>query len=203
MKRAAGTGLVMAIVAMLTFGPGFSSMALSDSKDQGPTGKSIVVEEAQKIKNDAPSFEVKIWTDDSKDSYKANETISFKFRANKDCYLKLLDMPPDRQAYCIFPNPWYPDPSGKIEKDKVYSIPGEEAKFRFRITGPGGLETIKAIATLDRPVQAMEQFTEQTRKGIVQIPQADLVMKSIRIELKSKDPNNWAESEMSFKVLDH
>ena len=203
MKRAAELGLVMAVVAMATLGPGFSSVAPGDPKDQGPKSKNILVEEVHKIRNDAPGFEIRLWTEENKDAFKPNDIITFKFRANKDCYLKLLDMPADMDAYYIFPNKWYPDPSGWIEKDKVYSIPSEDSRFRFRVTGTGGVETVKAIATLDRPVQALEPFREQVKAGIVQIPKAELVMKSIRIELKDKDQKNWSESELSFKILDH
>ena len=76
-------GLFIAVVATVTFGLGFSSVAKSDPKDQGPKAKNILVEEVQQIKNDDSSFEVKVWTEQSKDAFKPNDIITFKFRGAK------------------------------------------------------------------------------------------------------------------------
>ncbi len=203
MKSAGGICVLIAVVAAITFGWGFNSQALGQTKGKEAVPKRIAVEEAQAIKNDNPGFEIKVWTQDNKDTFKPNDTITFSFRANQDCYIRLLDIAPDGATTQIFPNQFHPDPSVKVEKDKVYTIPTEDSKFRFRVSGPGGTEFVKAIATLDRPVQTLEPFTDRAKQGFVQIPQAELVMKSLRLELKGADPKNWAESEISFQIIGH
>ncbi|MEW6350690.1 MAG: DUF4384 domain-containing protein [Thermodesulfobacteriota bacterium] len=203
MRRLSGVTVLIAVATAMTFGCGFASKALCQTQAKDPVPKRIVVEEAQAIKNDNPSFEVKVWTQDNKDSYKPNDTITFHFRANQDCYIRLLDIAPDQSTTQIFPNQFHPDAYVKVEKDKVYTVPTADSRFRFRVSGPSGTELVKAIGTLDKPVQALEPFKDQAKQGFVQIPQAELVMKSLRLELKGQDPGNWAESEISFQITGH
>ncbi len=203
MKRTGRTSVLIAVAAAMIFGWGLPPKALCQNKGQAPSPKTIVVEEARAIKNDNPGFEVKVWTQDNKDSYKPNDTITFHFRANQDCYIRLLDIAPDQSTTQIFPNQFHPDAHVKIEKDKVYTVPTADSRFRFRVSGPSGTELVKAVGTLDRPVQALEPFKDQAKHGFVHIPQAELVMKSLRLELSEKSPGNWAESEISFQITGH
>jgi len=157
--------------------------------------KQIVVE-ANEIRNPDSGFEIKLWTEDNKKTYVIKDTIAFKFKANRDCYVTLLDIGTDGTVYKIFPNKWHK--SSKVKKDRVYVIPPEDSKFRFRVRGPVGVEYVKAIATAD-PTQATRD-REAEEDEFSEMKDADVAMKNIKIELDKKAKKDWAETVVSFKV---
>lgn len=197
MKRFRITGVLVALVALSWFVAGLPSKALGAEEGKETKVKQIVVE-ANEIKNKNPGFEIKLWTEGKKTEFRFKDTITFRFKANKDCYVTLLDIGTDGTVYKIFPNKWHK--SSKVKSGKVYTIPPEDAEFRFRVKGPVGIEYVKAIATLD-PLKAVSEEKE-TEEGeeFSEIKAADLAMKNIKVELDKRAEKDWAESVVSFKV---
>jgi hypothetical protein len=158
-----------------------------------------VVAEAKNIKNENPDFLIKLWTEGDKDSYKAEDVITFMFAANKECFVTLLAISTDGSVSRIFPNRWHKE--GKVEKDKVYTIPPKDADFIFRVKGPEGTEYIKAIATLDT-LKSTSQLKDEPKEEFAKVEDPEMVMKNIKIELKQKDTKNWSETMVAFTISD-
>jgi hypothetical protein len=196
MKGFQTSALIVVMVAITFLVGGLLPSALSAEPADEARLKQIVVE-ANEIKNTNPGFEIKLWTEDNQKTYKIKDTISFKFKANQDCYVTLLDIGTDGTVYKIFPNKWHK--SSRVKKDKVYTIPPDDSKYRFRVKGPVGIEYVKAIAAVD-PLSSIKESSEGEEDEFSEIKEADAAMKNIKIELDKRTKKDWAETVVSFKV---
>jgi TolB-like protein len=91
-------------------------------------------------------FDIRVWTDKKK--YEVNEKIFFKIKSEKNGYLLLFDVSPNGNITVIFPNKFKKD--NFIEGGVTYQIPTPDYGFEFKVTGPTGLERIKAIVTQNK-----------------------------------------------------
>jgi len=92
------------------------------------------------------SFDVRVWTD--KKEYEVKEKIIFYIKSQKNSYLTMLDVSPNGNITVIFPNKFHRD--NFIESGVTYQVPSPHYGFEFSVTGPAGLERIKAIVTLNK-----------------------------------------------------
>ncbi len=92
------------------------------------------------------SFDVRVWTD--KKEYEVKEKIIFYIKSQKNSYLTMLDVNPNGNITVIFPNKFHRD--NFIESGVTYQVPSPDYGFEFKVTGPAGLERIKAIVTLNK-----------------------------------------------------
>ena len=60
----------------------------------------------------------------------------------------MLDVNPNGNITVIFPNKFHRD--NFIESGVTYQVPSPDYGFEFKVTGPAGLERIKAIVTLNK-----------------------------------------------------
>ena len=95
--------------------------------------------------NPHPAFDVEIWLD--KSVVNPGQTISVSFRSQRDCYLTLIDHGSSGNVTIIYPNPWSGN-NNFVAANKVYTFPPPGASFEFKISGPVGIESILAYATL-------------------------------------------------------
>lgn len=113
------------------------------------------------LDNPDPPFQVEVWgnragtqetleqaPEEKLVQARVGDVIRFNFRAEKDCYLTLVNLGTSGKVTLLFPNRYHP--SGFIQAGKVYrtETPGE-MPFKIRARGPAGRELVKAIATLD------------------------------------------------------
>jgi len=162
----------------------------------------------KKIQNENPGIDFSLKPD--KDEYKVGEDVLIEFKADKDCYLALIDIGTSGKTIILFPNKWHPD--NKIEKDKPYTIPPLGSEFSYRVMGPGGVEHIKAIASVDPVLSKIGSLQEELKQPIETKPEKGqvflsmkspgAVLKDIGIEFQKLDPSKWATKECSFKIAD-
>lgn len=157
-----------------------------------------IVAEAQKIRNEHKDFKVKLWTQGGKTSYTVDELVTFMFEADRDCYVTLIDIGTSGKVYRLFPNEF--QESNKVEKGKTYTIPQEQSNFALRIQGPEGVEFVKAIATLE-PLKSIEKAEFQGKGNFLEMVDPALTIKDIGLELAQQEGKNWAEAEVSFKIV--
>jgi hypothetical protein len=113
---------------------------------------------ARDARSAAGEFTVEVWTAAADESpqggcgseYRIGDGIVVHFRANRDCYLTLLNIGTSGNLTILFPNGFHPD--NRIRAERLYTIPGPEYGFEYRLSGPPGAERLKAIATL-KPVE--------------------------------------------------
>ena len=173
-----------------------------------------LVKLSSQIQNEKPGINLELASD--KADYQTGENVAFEFKADKDCYLSLIDIGTSGRAIILFPNRWHPD--NKIEKDKTYIIPPKGSDFAYKVQNPVGVERIKAIACVDPILTKVESLqeelkvplpaqTEQPQKpsqGEVFLSMKDpgTVLKDIGIVVSKLDPSKWATVELTFKIAD-
>lgn len=152
-----------------------------------------------------------------KSSYQVGEPVVFNFKADKDCYLVLLDIGTSGRTIILFPNRWHPD--NKIEKDKLYRIPPVGSEFGYKVEGPAGTERVKAIASVDPALSKIESLQNELRmpaqappaapanaqavavaQVFVTIRDPGAVLKDIGVAFANIDPSKWATATLKFNV---
>jgi len=111
--------------------------------------REVLIKLLRSIRNPNPPFGLKVWVDKGDNPvYPIGEVISMSFRAERDCYLILLNVDSEGYVTMLFPNRYHLD--NEITAGKTYTIPSEEMKFKIRTHGPGGRELVMALATTKR-----------------------------------------------------
>jgi len=142
-------------------------------------------------------FQIKLWTE--KTVYKIGEPIVFSFQSDKECYLTLIDIGTSGKVTIIFPNQY--SQSNKIEAGKVYRIPpdGSDAAFAYKVATPPGVETIKAIGTLD-PGQVPPGQVSFDKQVYPELGQKDKVLKDIETTLQKIGPARHSETDLTIEI---
>ncbi len=173
-----------------------------------------LVKLSSQIRNEKPGINLELGSD--KGNYQAGENVGFEFKADKDCYLALIDIGTSGRAIILFPNRWHPD--NKIEKDKTYMIPPKGSDFAYTVQGPVGVERIKAIASVDPVLAQVESLQEELRVALpaqtesqqkpsqgqvfLSMKNPGAALKDIGIVFSKLDPSKWATLELTFKITE-
>ncbi|HPT98380.1 MAG TPA: caspase family protein [Armatimonadota bacterium] len=127
----------------------------------------FIIKQLTQLDNPAAAFKVKVWVEGPATKWEG-ENIVFKFKADRDCYLNLIDCGTSGQVTVLFPNAYHKD--NRIQGGKEYSIPSAEMGFDIQTQGPSGREMVKAIATL-RPLNLLNfdfnQLTKENNAGFL------------------------------------
>lgn len=117
------------------------------------------------LDNPSPPFRVQVWAnhavleekglkkldqapDEKLVEARVGDAIRFNFRADRDCYLTLINVGTSGKITVLFPNQYQPD--GFIEGGRIYQTETKgEMPFKIRAKGPVGRELVKVIATLE------------------------------------------------------
>lgn len=177
---------------------GFSAAGYCEDKEPVDKAKQVLVE-ADKIRNPDSPFKIMLWAEGDKKDFQVGDKLTLKFRSTQDAHLTLLDISTDGTVSIIFPNKWHT--SAKVEKDKEYTFPPADAGFVFKVKGPGGVEHIKAIASVE-PVMNVTPEKTSPEAPIPTLQEPEEAMKKVDVELKKRDAKTWAESEMKFEIKD-
>ena len=113
------------------------------------------------IKQDKPTFRTELWTAERTEEmrgardikiiprkYRIGDRIVVYFRSDEDCYLTLFNIGTSGKLTILFPN--YLFQNNFTRADRIYAIPGDEYPFEYELSGPPGVEKIKAIATTSK-----------------------------------------------------
>jgi metacaspase-1 len=105
--------------------------------------------------------------------YRQGELMTVTVTSARDCYLRLYVINADQEVTQLFPNKWQQDHF--IRGGEDVRIPGENARFRLRMTEPFGRETLKAVAST-APFEDLQgvnwkaaPFLEYGRMGLSEI----------------------------------
>lgn len=141
-------------------------------------------------------FGIKLSTD--KTEYKIGEPIVFTFQSDRPCYLSLIDIGSSGKVKLIFPNQYHE--SNLINANQAYKIPpeGQEAKFSYKVAGPPGSNTIKAVATLD-PCQMISATVSKTEVYPV-IGTKEVILKDIEVCAGKAKPGHFAEANLTIEI---
>ena len=130
--------------------------------------------------------------------YKIDDRIVVYFRSDMDCYLTLFNIGTSGKLTILFPN--YLFQNNFITANKIYAIPGEEYPFEYELSGPSGVEKIKAIATTSKRNLvdfdfSKADFFHSVERGIAARDISIVAKKMEEVPLDS-----WAEAMCEFEV---
>jgi hypothetical protein len=92
-------------------------------------------------------LQVSMWADQDDAIYHPGDLLTIYFTANQGCFLAVYNVEQGGGVSRLFP-PQGDD--GWVRGGQTYQLPPEHADYDYRVSGPEGVETIIAVATLDR-----------------------------------------------------
>lgn len=112
---------------------------------------------------------VRVWSEAK--TYRAGEKIRLKLQANRDCFLRVVDVMPDGNIVQLLPNAHrrYTHFKG----GRVYEIPGPGDRFDLTVTPPFGTDEIKVYAS-EKPLGEASMTPLQDGLGLYRGTQAQL-----------------------------
>jgi hypothetical protein len=133
-------------------------------------------------------------------TYRIGTRIVVAFRANRDCYVTLLNVGTSGKLTILFPNSLHPD--NRVAANRVTEIPGPGDGFEYQLAGPGGTERIKAIATLDEVALLESQFaSDGSLFRTVPATAAARDIAVVRKRVEGLAPARFSEVEWQFTVV--
>ena len=79
--------------------------------------------------------------------YRPGDKLYLFLKANLDCCVKVIYHQVDGRNVQLFPNEYQSDP--RIQKDRLYQIPPENAPFNLEVLEPFGVEIVQVLACTD------------------------------------------------------
>jgi hypothetical protein len=150
--------------------------------------------EAIKSKNDQ-RFGIRVWTDSN--AYAVGDSVTIRFRADRDCHVTIFNMGTSGQIVVLFPNRFYA--TNYVRKDEVYSIPGRFQNFTIKAEGPAGIERLKIFATEANVPLLPEQQSASMFRSLD--PETDRgITRDLAVTLANLDETAWAEGTFEFEV---
>lgn len=161
-----------------------------------PSQKDIVAQ-AEAIQNPASDLKIEIWPERTDRKYNVGELVTLMFKANKDCFVNIIDIGTSGKVKIIFPNQWHK--SNKIEMGKTYRLPQEDSKFVFKVNPPAGENYVKAIATLNKLELVKPEYLE-SGGAFVEIKDPEHAIRDIGMELGKIGGKQWAEADTKIII---
>ncbi len=136
--------LTVAICSSILLASGFGQEPQPENPtDAMPPGEELV--------NDRPAFFANVEVDRPSGRYRGGDTLTVKFKVEKDGYAYLLYHQADKTIVMLFPNKAHPD--NRVKAGEQISIPTSK-DYRFRIAAPFGEEALQVIASAE-PIEAL------------------------------------------------
>jgi hypothetical protein len=171
-------------------------------------------ERLSEIKDSQSAFKIDVWTQEGTSStprdisiipastlcsYRIGDRITFFFHSDQDCFLTLFNMGTSGSVTVLFPNRLFQD--NFIRANRTYSIPGKGYSFEYVLSGPAGVEIIKAIATKEKVNLADLDFSQ--KDAIFYSAERSAAAKDIQIvekRVKELPATGWAIAMCEFNV---
>ena len=168
-------------------------------------------EKLSSIKQAKSTFDIELWTAkkterirDVRDTnirarrYRIGDRIVVYFRSDRDCYLTLFNIGTSGTLTVLFPNYLFQNNFTRV--NRIYAIPGAEYPFEYELSGPSGVEKIKAIATTSK-LNLMD--FEFSKEEFFHSVESGIAARDISIVAKNMEEvpvDSWAEAVCEFEV---
>ena len=167
---------------------------VEDDAEEGENAEAKLQVEEMALEGDP--FGLRLWSDRSEkgDVYDIGDKMTIMFKAEKDCYLTILDFTPSGSVYKLFPNKWMAD--GFVKAGQEIAIPAKGQKFSLKVGGPAGTDVIKAIAT-NQETKVIDEENEELMGPFSSIKDAKAATRDILLveeeeeEANSEKPLEW------------
>ncbi|HUY33151.1 MAG TPA: DUF4384 domain-containing protein [Pirellulales bacterium] len=153
--------------------------------------RGIIVEE---IRNERPSFMVRVYVDQKDNTYEAREEMRVAVRSEKPGFLYLLYRDARGQVACIFPN--RVQTNNRIQANTTTFIPAEKGEFKLRIAAPYGKELLKAVVALEPLKELQLENLTKTDTTLIDDRSINRILAEVR-----KKPHAWAEHDVEVTTV--
>ncbi|MFC1834934.1 caspase family protein [Thermodesulfobacteriota bacterium] len=101
----------------------------------------------------------------SKKRVNPGDFVTIRFEADKDCYLTLMNVGTSGKITRLWPNDYSGD-DNFVEADSSKKFPSSKDRFKYKISGPDGVEKIIAYATSEKDkILDEDEFKSLRKKG--------------------------------------
>ena len=158
------------------------------------------------IRQPSPGFQARLWTDrgdhvttrdltsvrrHNKGSYRIGDRFRLQVQTNRDCYLTLIDFGTSTRVFLLLQN--HP-----LRAGVPCLLTGPDAEHEWLVSGPRGVERLKAIFTLTplelfRGASDFSELGSQARTIVAEVQQA-------ATSLEHMPPGAWADASCEFIV---
>lgn len=132
-----------------------------------------------------------------KSIYSIGDSISYRFRSEKPCYLVVLNLTPGGDLVQLFPNKF--STSQFVQARKDYMIPEHTANIALKVTGPAGEEKIVALAA-EAPFELLSATFEG--QPFFQVNKKDLeLLGKISKNIQTAQRLSLAQKRSSYSII--
>ncbi len=176
-----------------------SPVKLDEVIQQKSKAKTVADAAQIPVLTEGSSFELKLWTNKpSGEPYIEGEDLEISVRANRDAFLKVDYYQADGRVVHLVPNLFVDD--AFVRAGKTYTFGGRHARSGFRITGPFGAETIKAVASTN-PLDSLLASDKTAENSEPYLSNFQAQMRGIKVVANPNMPTQWAEAAFGLTTV--
>ena len=146
-----------------------------------------VQEVESRVKKVNKDFDLQITTTDGKRGYAEGETVSFRVRANHDCYIAVIDNQIDGTGILLFPNGF--NSENYLHSGKAIDVPGTvKHGFEIQISPPFGSDVVQVIACTKK--EELQKVLSNFPSSTAQIPYTTVRTRGMKVVAAEEGPKN-------------
>jgi hypothetical protein len=154
-----------------------------------------------RVKKVNKDFDLQITTTDGKRGYAEGETVSFRVRANHDCYIAVIDNQIDGTGILLFPNGF--NSENYLPAGKAIDVPGTvKHGFEIQISPPFGSDVVQVIACTKK--EELQKVLSNFPSSTAQNPYTTVRTRGMKVVAAEEGPKNASlESQPAQWSEDH
>jgi hypothetical protein len=154
-----------------------------------------------RVKKVNKDFDLQITTTDGKRGYAEGETVSFRVRANHDCYIAVIDNQIDGTGILLFPNGF--NSENYLPAGKAIDVPGTvKHGFEIQISPPFGSDVVQVIACTQK--EELQKVLSNFPSSTAQNPYTTVRTRGMKVVAAEEGPKNASlESQPAQWSEDH
>ena len=140
-----------------------------------------------RVKKVNKDFDLQITTTDGKRGYAEGETVSFRVRANHDCYIAVIDNQIDGTGILLFPNGF--NSENYLPAGKAIDVPGTvKHGFEIQISPPFGSDVVQVIACTQK--EELQKVLSNFPSSTAQNPYTTVRTRGMKVVAAEEGPKN-------------
>jgi len=176
-----------------------SAVKFNEVIQQKATAKQVADAAQIPVLTEGSSFDLQLWTNKpAGEVYTEGEELEISIRSNRDAFLKVDYYQADGTVVHLVPNLFIDD--AFVQAGKTYTFGGRHARSGFRITGPFGAETIKAVAST-RPLDALSASDKPVEESQGYLKNFHAQMRGVNVVANPNQPAQWAETAFGLTTV--
>lgn len=164
-------------------------------------------ENLKRLRNENPDIAVRFWAergagervDPARGGLRVGDTVRFRFTADRDGYLTLVNIQADGEVIVLYPNDFHPD--NAVRKGQVYTVPGDDDGFEITVGEPAGIETVTAFFTTKKVAWLDRKELQGT--GLASVRQKsryEFTARGLKITGTQLSKKEWKSSVLEIEV---